>query len=132
MRTRLCSILIIASAILPGVFGEKKPKLPEVSVIQFTAHRSSDLILVDGRFKNISDKPIRRLIYLLDFLATDGKQVLTTQKAGIDDDVLDPGAEAEVHGQVQIPAGATSFALRFEDAGGRQLRTGKAGPYPIE
>jgi hypothetical protein len=48
MGTRLRSILIIAFALLPGAFGDKKPKVPEVSVIQFTAHRSGDLVLVDG------------------------------------------------------------------------------------
>jgi hypothetical protein len=132
MRTRLRSILIIAFALLPGVFGDKKPKMPEVSVIQFAANRSDDLILVDGKFKNVGEKPIRRMIYIIDFLATDGKQVLTTQRAEIEDEVLEPDTEAEVHGQVRSPAGATSLALRFEEAGGRALRTGKAGPYPIE
>jgi hypothetical protein len=132
MRTRLRSILIIALALLPGTFGEKKPKTPEVRVIEFNAHRSDDLILVDGQFKNIGEKPIRRMVYIIDFLATDGKQVLTTQRAEVEDDVLDPGAEVEVHGQVRSPAGATSFVLRFEEAGGRELRTGRAGPYRIE
>jgi hypothetical protein len=132
MRTRLGSILIIAFALLPGAFGDKKPKTPEVSVIQMAAHRTDDLIVVDGKFKNIGEKPIRRLLYILDFLDTDGKQVLTTQKSEIDDEVLDPGAEAEVHGQMNSPAGAVSFVVRFEEASGRVLRTGKAGPYPIE
>jgi len=132
MRTWLRSIFIIAFAVLPSVFGEKKPKMPEVSVIQFTAHRSDDLVLVDGKFKNVGEKPIRRMIYVIDFLATDGKQVLTTQRAEIEDEVLEPGAEAEAHGQVRSPAGATSLTLRFEDAGGRALRTGTARPYPIE
>jgi hypothetical protein len=132
MRTRLCSILIIAFALLPGAFGDRKPKTPEVGVVQFTARRSVDLILLDGKFKNIGEKPIRRLTYIIDFLASDNKQVLTTQKAEIEDEVLDPGAEAEVHGQLQSPAGAVSFFLRFEEGGGRELRTGKVGPYPIE
>ncbi len=101
-------------------------------MVQISAHRSEDLILVDGKFKNVSDKPIRRLRYLLDFLAADGKQVLTTRNSEIGEDEFDPGAETEVSAQLPSPAGATSFMLRFEDAGGRALRAAKAGPYPVE
>jgi hypothetical protein len=132
MNRRLRSIFIISLGLLPGVFGDKKPRGPEVDVVQMNAHRSEDLILVDGKFKNISEKPLRRLRYMLDFLGTDGKQVLTTRNSEIEEEVFDPGAETEVHSQIQSPAGATSFLLRFDEAGGRPLRALKTGPYPIE
>ena len=132
MERRLGLILIIYSAFLPALLGEKKPKPPEVEIVQISAHRREDLVLIDGKFKNVSDKPIRRLRYIVDFLATDNKQILTTRNSEIDDDLLDPGAEAEVHGQIESPAGAVSVNIHFEDAGKRELRAARTGPFPIE
>jgi hypothetical protein len=80
MPTRLRSILIIAFALLPGAFGDKKPKMPEVSVVQFTAHRSDDLVLLDGKFKNIRDKPIRRLISNVRLLTTRAGPLATSRE----------------------------------------------------
>jgi hypothetical protein len=86
---------------------------------------------LDGRVKNVSDKPIRRLTIIYELLDPD-KRVLTKQHGPIDQEQLEPGEEARFEVQMASHARAVSFRLWFEDGGARELRTEKTGPFPIE
>jgi len=57
---------------------------------------------VDGRVRNSGEKPIKQLMLVFDFMAP-GKQVITTQKGAIDEELLAPGQEAVSNG-AQRPA----------------------------
>lgn len=114
-------------------FAQKKPayKGPEVEVIEVSAHREEGLVAIDGRIKNSGEKPIKLIKILFDFMDA-GKQVLTTQRAGIEQDVLAPGEEAEFHAQMPNPTRAVTYKIEFRDGDERDLRAAKTGPYPIE
>jgi len=87
---------------------------------------------VDARVKNCGEKPIKALQLILDFVASDHKQVITTKRGGIDAEMLDPGEEAEFHAQLEDQVRATEFQVNFEDGNGKYLRAEKTGPFPIE
>lgn len=133
MNRRTFSLLWFASA--AGAYGQKKAKdskPPEVQLMEASAHRSEGSITVDARVKNCGEKPIKSLQIIIDFVASDHKQVITTKRGGVDAELLEPGEEAEFHGQLENAPRATEFQLNFEDGGGKYLRAEKTGPFPIE
>jgi hypothetical protein len=116
-------------------FGQKKgkeAKPPEVELLEATAHRQEGNVIVDARVKNVGDKPIKVLRLLIDFVAPDHKQVITTKRGRIEAEMLDPGEEADFHAQIEDPSRATEFLINFEDGNGKYLRAEKTGPFPIE
>src|SRR5438093_423894 len=77
------------------------------------------------------EKPIKQLTLLFDFMAP-GRQVITTQKAAIDEERLEPGKEAVFHMELNDPPRSVEFQINAADGSGRELRIAKAGPFPIE
>ena len=133
MTRRACWTLFLALS--ANVFGQKKGKdgkPPEVELLEATAHRQEGIVSVDARVKNCGPKPIRTLQVILDFIAPDHKQVITTKRGGIDAEVLAPDEEAEFHAQLEDPSRATEFQIRFEDGGTKYLRAENTGPFPID
>jgi hypothetical protein len=61
-----------------------------------------------------------------------GKLVITTQKMEVDEEFLEPGNEIMLRGQLNDPVRAVQFRVQAVDAGDRDLRVAKSGPYPIE
>ena len=127
---RLWVILILGLAGL-SIAAEKKPKPPDVDVLEASAHRSDTTISVEGRVRNTGEKPITQLILSFTFLAP-GKQPLTTQKAQIDEELLEKGQEASFHMELKAPPRSVEFTIDASDGAGHNLRIGKPGPFPIE
>lgn len=127
------SLLLSMAAYVPLALAEKKKegKPPEVELAECSVKRQADLIVLDGRVRNISEKPIKRLVIFFDFLSSEQK-VLTTKRGEIDAEILAPGEDAEFHSQIEPPARATHYQINFEDGAGRNLRGLKVGPFPIE
>jgi hypothetical protein len=131
MTRRLFALSVLAIL----AFGQKKGKEgkpPEVELLEATVHRQEGNVTVDARVKNVGEKPIKALNIVVDFVAPDHKQVITTKRGAIQEPVLDPGEEAEFHAQIEDPSRATEFHINFEDGNGRYLRGEKTGPFPIE
>ena len=61
-----------------------------------------------------------------------GKQVITTQKIQIDEELLEPGQVVPFHVELNAPPRSVMFSIDAVDAAQRELRMGKSGPYPIE
>lgn len=129
MRT-LCTILAFA-LVVNTTAAEKKHKPPEVEILEASAHRGESDISVDGRLRNSGEKPIKELTLLFDFMAP-GRQVITTQKGTIDEEVLEPGKEAVFHMELNAPPRSVEFQINAQDGSGRDLRVAKAGPFTIE
>jgi hypothetical protein len=123
-------ILILALA-ASSTAAEKKKKAPDVEVVEASAHRGETTVLVDGRIRNSGEKPIKALMLLFDFMAP-GRQVVTTQKGSIDEEVLAPGKEAVFHMELNAPPRSVEFQINASDGSGRELRVAKSGPFPIE
>lgn len=132
MTRRALWIVFFLSLTALGQKKGKEPKPPEVELIEATAHRQNGTVMVDAKVRNCGEKPIKSLVLLIDFVASDHKQVITTKRGNIQEEVLDPGDEAEFHAQIEDPSRATEFQINFEDGGGRYLRAVKTGPFPIE
>lgn len=107
-----------------------KGKAAEVAVLQIVCRRASGDVAVDGRLK-AGEKPIKKLSLFVDFLGTD-KQLLQTKRGEVDEEILQPGDEAEFHMRVADPVRAVLYTIRAEDGDGRDLRLDKIGPFPIE
>ena len=116
---------------IQGLAQRKQPKPPEVELLEVTAHREEGRINVDGRVKNVGEKPVKGLTVLYDFLDSD-KHVIASMKGDVEEALLEPGAEAEFHAQLQAPPRATSFQVNFADGGGKDLRPAKSEIFPIE
>jgi hypothetical protein len=111
---------------------DKKPKAPELKVLQISVRRIDDkLIAVDGSVENTGPKPYNKMLLVFEFFAP-GKQSITIQKGPTEMDVFPPGEIAEFHLQLRAPARAVEVLLGAEDGNGRELRLSDVGPYPVE
>ena len=134
MRLRFWALLVV---LVTNVFicalwaAEKKPKPPEMEVLEVSVHRREDSVTVDGKVRNCGEKPVKKLVIQIDFLSPERK-VISTRQAGIEQEVLQPGEEAEFHAQMPDEARATAYQVNFETADGKYLRNAKTEQRPIE
>jgi hypothetical protein len=104
----------------------------DVQVLEAKARRIEEgKVAVDGRVKAVSEKPLKGLVIVFDFLSTEG-ETLTSQKVRVEEDVLDRGDESTFHAATLNPPGAVRFRLRAFDGADRELRVTNAGPFTIE
>jgi hypothetical protein len=106
-------------------------KKTDVQVLESKARRSEDKVRIDARIKVTSEKPLKGLVLVFNFLDADG-HALTTEKAGVEDDSLAPGDETGVHAEAFNPPGAIKYKIQAFAGGERELRIGNSGPFIIE
>lgn len=123
--------MLLATLLCFGQDKRKGHKSAPVVVLESSAHRSEGIVALEGRVKNASPKAINGLVLLFDFLGTDG-QVITTQRTAVEEDVLEPDAEAAFHVQTPDPVRAVEFRILGVDANGRELRVEPAASKLIE
>jgi len=131
MKRRLLLVLLLAVAVSGADKRKKQPKPPDLQVMEATAQRTEDRIVLDGRIRNSGEKPVMGLVLLFDFLAP-GRSVITTQKSSVEEETLEPGSDAVFRVQLNDPVRAVEFQLSAVDKDGRDLRVANAGPFPIE
>jgi hypothetical protein len=103
-----------------------------VQVLEARARRVEEgKVAVDGRVKVTSEKPLKGLVIVFDFLSTEG-ETLTSQKVQVEEDVLARGEESSFHAATLNPPGSVRFRLRAFDTADRELRVANAGPFTIE
>ena len=126
------ALLLVAAVCLaaPDAKKQKKEKPPDVE-LEVSAHRMENVIRMDGRVKNVSEKPINGLVLSFDFMDSSGR-VITTQTAPLDEETLEPEKEASFHVQLTDPVRAVEFQVGATDDAGRILRVSKPGPFAIE
>jgi hypothetical protein len=123
---KLSTLLVLALALATAA-----DKKGDVEVLEAAGHRGEQTISIEGRLRNTSEKPLRRLTLLVDFMAP-GRQVVTTQKAPIDEEILPPGEESVFRLELKAPPRAVEFQFNMVDAAGRDQRVVNPGPFPIE
>ena len=124
-------IVLVFALALTSTAADRKKKPPDVQIMEASAHRGESKVSLDGRLRNSGEKPIKALMLLFDFMAP-GRQVVTTQKAPIDEELLEPGKEAAFHMELNAPPRSVEFQINAADGSGRELRVAGAGPFPIE
>lgn len=124
-------LLTLASLCFAAPKKGKQAKGPEVVVLEVLCKRAEGDVAVDGRVRVATEKPVKKLNLLIDFLGSD-KQLLQTKRGEVDSELLSPGEESEFHLRVSDPVRAVLYSIRAEDGDGRELRIEKSGPFPIE
>lgn len=111
---------------------QQKPKKPaDVRVLETRARREEGKINVDGKVKVTGEKPLRGLVVVFDFRSPE-KQVVTTQKTTVDEDLLENGREGAYHVEMVDAARAVTYTMRAFDIHDRELRLENMGPFSIE
>lgn len=127
-RFLVCFLL----AVWVGGAEKKKKKNPwAIEVVEVSAHRGSGSVTVDGKVRNVGDRPIEKLVVLFDFIGPSGG-VVTTQRLEIDEPLLDPGEEAVFRGEVTDPVRAVRYRVNATDKLQRDFNVTNPGPFVVE
>ena len=121
----LCFALFAASAQQKG----KKPA--DVQILDTKAVRDAGKISVDGKVRVTGEKPLHGLVIVFDFRSPE-KEVVTSQKAVIDEDTMETGREGVFRSEMADSARAVRYTLRAFDTHEKELRVANPGPYPVE
>ena len=109
----------------------QKAKTGDIDILEVAARRGDDVIEIDGRVRNTSDKTIHGLVLSFDFTAPDGS-VMTTQTAPVDEETLAAGQEAPFHLKLNNPPRAVKFKVSAVNESKRGLRVTHGGPFAID
>ncbi len=129
MRFFLLAAVILALCV--SAPGQRKKKPADVEVVETRARRVEGKVTLDGRVRFTGEKPARGLVMVFDFLSPE-REVVTSQKTQVADDLVRAGQEASYQTVLVDPVRAVSYQVRAFDAGERDLRVANPGPYPIE
>jgi hypothetical protein len=121
----LCSFLLAAAA------PQKGKKAADVEILETKAIREIGKITMDGKVRVTAEKPLHGLVIVFDFRSPE-KEVVTSQKAEIDDENMDTGKEGVFHSEMADSARAVRYTVRAFDSHEKELRVANPGPYPIE
>ncbi|MCC6857384.1 MAG: hypothetical protein IT158_02430 [Bryobacterales bacterium] len=128
---RLVSLVALLAVCLGGAPQKRKGRPLDVELLEPVMRRSGEDILIDGRLRNCAAKPIRGLVLVFDFMAP-GRQVVTTYRGALDEELLEPGQESEFRMQVKAPPRVVAIQVAASDEEGRDLRVGNPGPFVIQ
>jgi hypothetical protein len=125
--------LVPALAFAAGGKKPEKRKSGKVGLLELTVHRLTDekRIEVDGRLRNVGDKPLDGLMLVLHFLGPDADPV-TQLRGKIDSEVLDAGEETEFHWQLGDHPRAVEVQVTGADGQGFEVAVDRPGPYAVE
>jgi hypothetical protein len=121
----LCLALFAATA------QQKAGKPADVRILETKAVREGDKISVDGKVRVTGERPLHGLVIIFDFRSPE-KEVVTSQRAIIDEDTLETGREGVFHSEMADSARAVRYTVRAFDMHEKELRLANPGPYPVE
>jgi hypothetical protein len=125
MRVSTIALLFLA------LFAAAAQKKPDVQILETKAVREVTKITVDGKVRVTGEKPLHGLVIVFDFRSPE-KEVVTSQKAVIDEDTLEAGREGVFHSEMADSARAVRYTIRAFDNHEKELRVANPGPYPVE
>jgi hypothetical protein len=131
MRVFAVALLALGSLLFAQARKGKSPRPAEVAVVELRVQREPGHVTLDGRVKNTSEKPLKGLIVIFEFLASRGEP-LTRQQTQVVDGMMESGEEGSFHVQTVDPVRAIWIRVEAQDSAGRELRVDKPGPYVIE
>ena len=110
---------------------QKGKKPADVQILETKAVRDGTKIKVDGKVRVTGEKPLHGLVIVFDFRSPE-KEVVTSQKAVIDEDTMETGREGVFRSEMADSARAVRYTLRAFDTHEKELRVANPGPYPVE
>src|SRR5260370_19904863 len=128
---RVLTIVLLFLAMFAAAAQQKGKKPADVQTLETKAVREITKISVDGKVRVTGEKPLHGLVIVFDFRSPE-KEVVTSQKAVIDEDTLESGKEGVFHSEMADSARAVRYTVRAFDFHEKELRVANPGPYPIE
>ena len=110
---------------------QKGKKPADVQILETKAVCDGVKIKVDGKVCVIGEKSLHGLVIVFDFRSPE-KEVVTSQKAVIDEDTMETGREGVFRSEMADSARAVRYTLRAFDTHEKELRVANPGPYPVE
>jgi hypothetical protein len=114
-----------------ALFAAAAQKPADVRILETRAARDMAKIKVDGKVRVTGQKSLRGLVIVFDFRSAE-KEVVTSQKAVIDEGTMENGQEGVFHSEMADSARAVRYTLRAFDMHEKELRVANPGPYPVE
>ena len=128
---RVLTILSLCLALFSANAQQKARKPADVQILETKAVRGVTNITVDGKVRVTGEKALRGLVIVFDFRSPE-KEVVTSQKAVIDENTMETGREGVFHSEMADSARAVRYTLRAFDTHEKELRVANPGPYPVE
>jgi hypothetical protein len=128
---RVSTIAFLCLALFAATAQQKAGKPSDVRILETKAMREGDKISVDGKVRVTGEKPLRGLVIVFDFRSPE-KEVVTSQRAIIDEGTLETGREGVFHSEMADSARAVRYTVRAFDIHEKELRVANPGPYPVE
>jgi hypothetical protein len=128
---RVSWIALLALTLFAASAQQKTRKPADVQIVETKTIREPTRITVDGKVRVTADKPLHGLIIVFDFRSPE-KEVVTTQKAVITEDTVNPGFEGVFHSEMADAARAVKYTIRAFDLHEKELKVVNTGPFPIE
>ena len=110
---------------------QKGKKPADVQILETKAVRDGAKIKVDGKVRVTGEKSLHGLVIVFDFRSPE-KEVVTSQKAVIDEETMETGREGVFRSEMADSARAVRYTLRAFDTHEKELRVANPGPYPVE
>ena len=108
-----------------------KGKTPDIELLEFEVKRDGKAIVLEGRVRNLSAKPMKGVILFFEFLESDNK-LISRMTAEVTKTVLEPGDDFAFETQTKDQSRAVSVRVDAEDVDGRYFTVNKPGPFDIE
>ncbi len=108
----------------------QKGRKADVEVLDTKARRANGEIFIDIRVRTV-DKTLHGLVVYFDLLSPENG-VVTSQKAVLDEERVEPGQERSTESAASEHVRAVRYKIRAFDGNERELRIANAGPFPIE
>ena len=128
---KVLTILSLFLALFAAAAQQKGNKPADVQILETKAVRDGAKIKVDGKVRVTGEKALHGLVIVFDFRSPE-KEVVTSQKAVIDEDTMETGREGVFRSEMADSARAVRYTLRAFDMHEKELRVANPGPYPVE
>jgi hypothetical protein len=132
MKRAAVALLVLATLLCAAdkKSKNKKPKPPDVEVVELKVRRSAGMISLDGTVLNSGLRPLNTLTLIFKMRSPDQKAVINER--GDVDGPLDPGETSEFRFDMKDFGRAVDVVVDAEDGPGRELVVSKPGPYVVE
>ena len=128
---KVLTILSLFLALFAAAAQQKGKKPADVQILETKAVRDGAKIKVDGKVRGTGEKSLHGLVIVFDFRSPE-KEVVTSQKAVIDEETMETGREGVFRSEMADSARAVRYTLRAFDMHEKELRVANPGPYPVE
>ena len=128
---KVLTILSLFLALFAAAAQQKGKKPADVQILETKAVRDGAKIKVDGKVRVTGEKALHGLVIVFDFRSPE-KEVVTSQKAVIDEETMETGREGVFRSEMADSARAVRYTLRAFDTHEKELRVANPGPYPVE